>query len=89
MVLENFVSFHLVKVISITHQYLIKLFQYSFFKGASEPCCQGSNPTPVVDAMCGFFFTVNVNAANQVQAPVCGKYDKFKLAYQHFAKCKD
>lgn len=39
--------------------------------GASEPCCQGSNPTPVVDAMCGFFFTVNVNAANQVQAPVC------------------
>jgi len=39
--------------------------------GASQPCCQGTNPAPQVDAMCGYFFTVNTDATNTNNGQVC------------------
>ena len=42
--------------------------------GGSTPCCQGTNPRPTQDAICGWFFnTQGADGANVVRHhPICG-----------------
>ena len=43
------------------------------FIGGSTPCCQGSNPRPLQDAICGYYFNVESAGAVKQNTPICGK----------------
>ena len=45
-----------------------------FHLGASIPCCQGTNPVPQADAICGWWFQIDPKDERGAHAAICGKY---------------
>jgi len=39
--------------------------------GGSTPCCQGSNPRPLQDAICGYYFNVEAEGEVKRNTPIC------------------
>ena len=55
-----------------------------FHLGASIPCCQGTNPVPQADAICGWWFQIDPKDERGAHAAICGKYtynDIFKKIF--------
>jgi len=48
--------------------------------GATIPCCQGSNPAPLQDAFCGYWFTIDSAGTNGVNQPLCDCTAPYSIA---------